>query len=289
MASFFKKIGTGLKKATKAVGTGIANAAKYTAKNPLKVLAPIALVGGTLLTGGALAPALAGKLAATKVGGTLFGKMVTKTMQTGTIVRSKIEGTLKKQGKKATKSEVDLIEKGLQEEVKKRKGFKLPVDKVSKSGTEARAKLKEIEAQLMEKSAKLNPEIQATLEAERQVLIDNPNTNGILSRSELDEETLIAMKNAGSVKDNLLGKGFAIADLLGLNPEVSAKAKSALDIIKGESNDPFLSEDMDSSVRMIEAKQNQSAFGGGLMGFIKSPIVIVLAIAGVVYYFFIKK
>jgi len=157
--SIFKKIGAGLKKATKAVGKGIGNAAKFTAKNPFKVLLPVLGVAGAVATGGALLPGLATKLGASKLGGTLFGKMLGKTMKTGTIVREKIKKTLKKEGKPATAKDVLAIEEALQEQAIQQRGFKLPVDTQSQTGTEAREKLKMIEQQLITENEAGNPSI----------------------------------------------------------------------------------------------------------------------------------
>lgn len=289
--SIFKKIGKAVGKAAKAVGKGVGNAAKFTVKNPLKVLAPIAGVAGVLATGGAIAPALAGKLAATKIGGTLFGKMVTKTMNTGTIVREKIANTLKKSGKKATKSEVDTVEQGLQAEIVKRKGHKLPVDRTSKTGTEARAKLKKLSNDLTDNQLSFDQQkIVDTMNAERQVLIDNPNTNGIISRDELDENTLMQMKNAGSVQQNLLGSSVGLlGNLLGTSAATQKKIADVASIITGQSSDPYLREDMDSGVEAIETKLNEGSMGGSLMNFIKMPIVWIIGGAALIYFIVTKN
>jgi len=288
--SIFKKIGKAVGKAAKAVGKGVGNAAKFTVKNPLKVLAPIAGAAGILATGGAIAPALAGKLAASKIGSTVFGKMVTKTMNTGTIVREKIASTLKKSGKKATKNEVDTVEQGLQAEIVKRKGHKLPVDRKSKSGTEARAKLKKLSNDLTDNQLSFEQQnIIDTMNAERQVLIDNPNTNGIISRNELDDNTLMAMKNAGSVQQNLLGSGVELlGNLLGTSAATQKKIADVASIITGQNSDPYLKEDLDSGVEAIETKLNEGSIGGSLMNIIKMPIVWIIGSA-VIIYFIVNK
>lgn len=284
--SLFKKIGAGLKKATKAVGKGIGNAAKFTAKNPLKVLAPLAGIAGVIATGGALAPGLIGKLAASKVGKTVFGKMIGKVMKGGTIVRSEIASTLKKQGKKATKAEIDAVEQGLQEEVKAKLGYTVPVDRTSSNAEEALAKLKSLSGLLSSKN--IDEGISTTIDAERQVLIENPNTNGILNLSDLDEETLAAMKNAGTVKQNLLGSAVSgIGGLLGLSDTQTKKAQDALGILTGESNDPYLYEDMEVGTKVIEAKLNESSFMP--MNLIKNPYVIGAGIIGGLYLIFKPK
>lgn len=281
----FKKIGTGLKNAAKATGKGIGNAAKFTVKNPLKVLGPVAAVAGTVLTAGALAPSLAPALAATKVGSTVFGKMITKTLSTGTIVRSKIAKTLKKQGKKATKSEIDTVEKGLQEEIIKRNGFALPVDSTSQSGTEARKKLAEIQKKLVESNlTDAQEKLRATMQAERQVLIDNPNTNGILSKSDLSEDVLSQMKDAGDIKVNVLGNTTSLGTMLGLNPSVQEKAIDVLDILTGRNKDPYLKEDAEAGVKHIESQLNAGSFDP--MNIIKTPIFWVVIGIGVIIYLF---
>ncbi len=285
--SLLKKVGKGLKKATKAVGKGAKNAAKFTAKNPLKVLAPIAGVAATIATAGAVAPALTAKLAASKIGGTVLGKMVTKTMKTGTIVREKIGNTLKKNGKKGTKEEIDLIENHVQNEVKKRKGHKLPVDKTSKSGTEAREKLKRISAEISEK---VSPSVASTIAAERGILKESA-LSGIFSKSEVSDDVNEKMREAGEIKQNVLGSAVsAVGGFLGLDETKTAKAQSVLNMITGNDEDPFYSEDFEDGLEFIEARQNarKGSFidTDKITEWIKKPVVwVVLVIAGVAYYF----
>lgn len=114
-----------------------------------KKAAPIvAGVGLSLVGAGAVAPKLVTKVAASKVGQTGLGKMVTKAMGAGSIVREKISNTLKKNGQKADLASVKTVEEAIQVEAKKR-GKRLPIDKVSKSNTEsaeqfARLQLKDL-------------------------------------------------------------------------------------------------------------------------------------------------
>ena len=286
--SLFKKIGKGLKKATKAVGKGIGNAAKFTAKNPLKVLAPIAGVAATIATAGAVAPALAGKLAATKVGGTVFGKMVTATMKTGTVVREKIADTLKKQGKPATSKDIDTVEQGIQAEVTKKKGHRLPVDRTSKTGTEARAKLKTISEKLTAKA--LNRPESRTIQAERTVL-QNAGINGIIPKSEVPAEVMDEMYNAGEIKKNLLGTAVSgVSQLLGLNPAIQQKAADAVSILTGQSNAPYLQEDMNEGIQLIEREQNVNAASfGGILEILKKPIVVIIGAAALVGFLIVNS
>lgn len=293
--SKFSKIGKGIKKATKAVGKGVANAAKYTAKNPGKILGVAAAAAGTLATAGALAPSLAPSLAATKVGGTLFGKMVTKTMGTGTVVRNKIAQTLtKKNGKAPSSKDVSIVEKGLNEEIKKRKGFKLPVDKTSKSGTEARAKLKEISSELTNRVLDAGAEkLRNTLNAERQVLIDNPETNGILSKDQVPADAWQQMQQAGPIQENIMGStGGFLGDISGGGQIAQERAADVMDIIHGRSSDPYFAEDAAQGVKYIEAKQNQNAgiVPESVTNLIKKPIVwAVMAAGAVIYFIFFDK
>lgn len=281
----FKAIGKGAKNATKAVGKGVANAAKYTAKNPLKILGVAAAGVGTLMTAGALAPSLAPALAATKVGSTLFGRMVTKTMSTGTVVREKIVNTLKKKdGKNPSRKDVDTVEKGLNEEIKKRKGFKLPVDKKSKSGTEARAKLKNIEDTLVGRI--IDSKIRSTMDAEREILTDNPQTNGILQNEDVPQEVYNQMQQAGEIKQNILGQAASFAaNLFSGNEIQQEKAADVMDIISGRNEQPYYANDAEQGVEYIEAKQNEaSVIPSGLMDFVKKPIVWIFSGIAVVIY-----
>ena len=304
MATIFGKALKGIGKGAKAVGKGVVNAtkwqaknivsaAKYTAKNPGKVLGIAAAAAGTLATAGALAPSLAPALAATKIGSTLFGKMVTKTMSTGTVVREKIANTLKKKdGKTPSKKDIDVVEKGLNEEIKKRKGFKLPVDRTSKSGTEARKKLKNISNELVDRALSVGEEkLRKTLNAERQVLIDDPNIEGIVSKDEIPQETFNQMKDAGEVKENLLGQAAsAISGLFGASPVVQQKAADVVEIIQGNSNAPYIAEDAAQGVQYIEAMQNKQAsiIPQQVTEWAKKPI-IWLGIGLAVVYFLITQ
>jgi len=293
--SLFKKIGKGLKKATKATGKGLKKAAKYTVKHPLKVIAPVAGVAATVATAGAIAPGLATKLAATKVGKTVFGKMVTKTMGTGTIVRNKIANTLKKQGKKANKKDIDQVQEGLQAEITKRKGHRLPVDKTSKTGTEARAKLKKISSDLTN-AITGTPEEQ-TINAERSILSAS-GLSGLLNRSDVSDDTYSDMEQAGDIKQNLLGNAISnIGSALGLSTATQVKAKNAIDILTGQDTDAYFDEDMNEGVQAIEAKQNQASvfdFDGlkeKLSNWAQKPVfwVILIGAAAASFYYANKK
>lgn len=129
----------------------------FTAKKVVPTVAKVAGIAGLASVGiGAVAPGLATKFAASAVGKTGLGKMVSAAMKGGSVVREKVANTLKKNGKKADKKSVEAVEIAIQAEAAK-KGKRLKLDKVSKSNTESAeqfAKLQLNDLKKLERQAK---------------------------------------------------------------------------------------------------------------------------------------
>lgn len=109
----------------------------FTAKKVLPTAAKVVGIAGLASVGvGAVAPKVAAKFAESAVGKSTLGSMVSKAMKGGSIVREKVANTLKKNGKKGTRAEIEAMETAIQNEAG-RKGKRLKIDKVSKTNTES--------------------------------------------------------------------------------------------------------------------------------------------------------
>lgn len=282
--SIFKKIGKGLKNAGKFVGKGIGNAAKYTAKHPLKVLLPatgVAAVGLGLATAGA---GMATKMATGKVGKTLFGKMLNGVKNTGTVVKNEIGNTLKSLNI-FSKKNVNDIAKGLQEAAKQETGLLFPIDSKSATAEDSRNLLQKISDSLV---SKILPDTRNTIDAERSILANFPETNGIISSSDISPELKEQLKNAGSLKTNLLGMGNSLLDSLGLGQNAEAKAQDVIGLLTGQNTDPYTAEDYNQGVNYVQTKLNESPNSNSITSFLMKPIVWIIGALAVAAYFIFK-